>query len=238
MPLGLRERFIVPEAEKMGLKVFSLACGHSDKTRFALELIRKHDLRPKVVVASGGPHIFREGMSEVARQAMSMTRWQAMRKRLEVAGSWALLARLHTHVPRIDFFRQKLVSPWIIYRSARTGWWRPALEPNGRHPIRFAKERGNYRDLLPLARELKDDLDRRGALLVLTMVPYGDTRVGHLPYLATELGVPSVVPDFEDIFMADGSHLDRESAQRISIDFWQRFIALEPVRSRLALGAN
>lgn len=236
MPLGLREQVIVPAAEALGLRVFSLACGFADHTPFALELIRRHDLKPKVVVASGGPHIFTpEPMSSMAQQALGMDRWQARRSWLEFAGSWALKSRLHRFIPRLDLFGQSLVSEWVIYRSARTGWWRPAVEPTRRVPVAFAEEDSSYRYLLPLARELKAELDARGTLLVLTIVPYGETRVGHLAELSRTLGVPVVVPGMDGMFTADGSHLERESALRLSRDFWQKLTEQPEVRRALAL---
>ena len=39
MPVGLREEIIVPAAAALGLRVFSLACGHVERVRFALELM-------------------------------------------------------------------------------------------------------------------------------------------------------------------------------------------------------
>lgn len=236
MPLGLREEVIVPEAGKLGLRVFSLGCGHVEKVRFALDLIRKHDLRPKLVVVAGGSHIFFEGLSEPAEQAEKLTRWQAWKAWTEAEGAWAIQQRLHSWLPKIDWFGPGLSFPWIIYRSSRTGWWLPVREPNGSYPVRFDKEAPSYYERsLPLARELKEELDRRGAGLVLTVVPYGNTRFGHLPYLARELGVPTVVPSFDGLFTSDGSHLNRASAERYSKLFWSQFIALPQVRGKLAL---
>ena len=91
---------------------------------------------------------------------------------------------------------------------------------------------------MPLARELKRELDERGSQLVLTLVPYGDTRLGHLPYLSGELGVPAIVPSLEGLAMADGSHLNRDSARRVSETFWGKLVALPEVRKRLALALD
>jgi len=235
MPVGLREEVIAPAAEALGLAVFSIACGHSDRTSFALELIRKHDLRPKVVVVSGGPHIFEEGLSAVAERAMASSRWAAWNEWREASAAWAVQVALHRRIPKLDLYGQDLSSPWIIYRSTRTGWWRPALETTDRFPVAFAAELPSYEWTLPLARELHDELEARGALLVLTMVPYGDTRNGHIPFLAAELGVPAVDLDFGGMFTSDNSHLHRDSALRISTDFWERLISDPEVRERLAL---
>lgn len=232
---GLREEVIHEEAEKLGLKAFTIATGHADKTRFALELIRRYDLKPRVVIASGGPFVFTEGLSPWAREVMSMTRWQAYKRFWERSSAWTVKSKLHSHLPRLDFFNTGPRYPWIHYRSEETGWWRNAVELPGRFPVTIQPERKSYRHTLPLAVELKQELDERDALLVLTMVPYMNTRSGHLPYLSHELGVPYILPSFAELQTADGSHLDRLSALRISKEFWQGFIGLETVRKKLSL---
>lgn len=234
--MGLREDVIVPAAQKLGLRVFSLACGHAERMRFMLEVIRKNDLHPKIVVAVGGEHIWTDGVSGPAARAMAETRWDAWKEWMEARAAWSAQVALHSHLPRIDFFDQELTAGWVVYRSARTGWWRPALQPSGRYPVDFSKEdHGGYEYLLPFARAVKEELDARGALLVLSIVPYGDTRSRYLPYLARELGVRSVVPSFDGMVTCDASHLEPESAERYSRLFWNELIALPEVRRRLSL---
>lgn len=236
MPMGLREEFLVPRAEQLGLRVFSLGCGYAELLRFPLEVIRKHDLRPRVVVVSGGPHMFYDGLSPVAEEALAMTRWDAAMGWLEVAGAWNLRTRLHAALPRLDFFDRRLHSRWITYRSARTGWWRPVAEPQGRYQTTLAeKPITDWSGVLPFARELQRELEDRGAQLVLTLVPYVNARVGHLAFLSSELGVPAIVPSFDGVTVADGSHLNRESAEAVSVAFWERFTSLPEVRAALEL---
>ena len=236
MPLGLREEFLVPEADKLGLRLFSLGCGYAELLRFPLELIKKHDLRPRVVVVSGGPHMFFEGVSSVAEEALAMTRWDAAKQWLEVAASWNLRTRLHAALPRLDFFDRRLHSDWVTYRSARTGWWRPVAEPRGRYETKLAeKPITNWSELLPFAEEFHRELVDRGAQLVLTLVPYVDAHVGHLAFLSDELGVPAIVPSFDGVTVADGSHLNRESAGTVSLSFWEAFLALPEVRDALGI---
>jgi len=235
MPLGLREESIVPAARALGLRVFSLACGHVERVRFALELIRKHDLRPKIVVVVGGPHMFKDLLSGPAEKARRLTRWQAWTEWIEAEARWSLQTRLHSWLPKIDWFGHDLTSPWILYRSTRTGWLLPVVEPSSSYPIGVARDDPSYAWLLPVARELKEELDRRGAELVLSVVPYGDTRTGHLPFLAQELRVATVLPSFDGMRTADGSHLSRSSAATYAKEFWSEFVALPEVRGKLAL---
>jgi hypothetical protein len=238
MPIGLREEVIVPAASALGLRVFSLACGHVERVPFALELIRKHDLRPKIVVVVGGSHIFRDLRSAPAEKASKLTRWQAWTAWIEADARWRLQRWLHSWLPKIDWFGHDLTASWIMYRSSRTGWLLPVVEPSESYPIGVGPDFPSNASLLPLARELKHELDQRGALLVLSVVPYGDTRIGHLPFLAQELGVPVVLPSFDGMFTADGSHLDRSSATSYAKAFWSQFLALPEVRKKLSLEAS
>ena len=238
MPVGLREEIIVPAAAALGLRVFSLACGHVERVRFALELIRKHDLRPKIVVVVGGPHVFKDVWSAPAEQARKLTRWQAWTAWIEADARWRLQSWLHSWLPKIDWFDRDLIASWIMYRSTRTGWLLPVVEPSSSIPIGVAPDDPSYAWLLPLARELKQELDRRGALLVLSVVPYHDTRTGHLPFLSHELGVPMVLPSFDGVLTADGSHLSRSSAASYAEAFWSQFLALPEVRKKLSLEAS
>jgi hypothetical protein len=235
MPMGLRQADIVPAAGALGLRVFSLACGHVERVPFALKLIRKHDLRPKVVVVVGGPHLFRDVLSGPAEKAMKLTRWRAWTQWTEADARWRLQSWVHAWLPKIDWFGQRLTSSWILYRSTRTGWLIPVVEPSARYPIGFDREDASYAPSLPVARALKDELDRRGAALILSLVPYGDTRTGHLPFLARELGVPVVLPSFDGLATADGSHLDRSSAESYGKAFWSQLLALPEVREKLSL---
>ncbi len=235
MPLGLRGEFLLPSADAFGIRMFSLGMGHSERVRFALDLIRKHDLRPKVVVAVGGPYFYMDLYSEMSRQAIQMSKWDAMKNQFEATSWWNIQYRLHQLVPKIEYFRKEFQPGYIYYRSSRTGWWYPSLEGSGKYPVGYAEEEASYADYLPLARELHQELNRRGSVLVLTMVPYGSTRIGHLAYFSEKLGVSVVRPEVPDLRTSDGSHLNRESARRYSHAFWAEFIALPEVRERLSL---
>ncbi len=238
MPVGLREETIVPAAAELGVRVFSLACGHVGRVPFALELIRKHDLRPKIVVVVGGPHMFKDKWSAPEEEARKLTTWQAWTAWIEADARWRLQSWLHARLPKVDWFDRDLIGSWIMYRSSRTGWLLPVVEPSARIPIGVAPDDASYAWVLPLARALKQELDGRGTLLVVSVVPYGDTRTGHLPFLSRELGVPVVLPSFDGMFTADGSHLDRGSAASYANAFWSQFVALPEVRNRLSLEAS
>ncbi len=237
MPLGLREEAIVAAARDSGLRVFSLALGHSSRARLAIDLIRRHDLRPPVVVAVGGPNYYADRLSERSAAVVAMTGWQARRAWIEAQASWWLRRLLHTWLPKLDLLGNAKPPDWVIYRSEETGWWRAAVEPATARPVRWARERADYRRQLPLARELRDEVESRGGRLVLSMVPHSATQSGHLPYLAEELGVAAVLPSVEDLATSDGSHLTRDSGTRYAQAFWRELMQVSEVRAKLGLAA-
>lgn len=236
MPAGLREEFVLPAAAALDLRVFSLGCGYGEGGGFLLELLQKHDLRPKILVMVGGPLGFRSTMSPIARQAIEMTKWEARQLFFETTAMWELRTRLHRRLPKIDPFTETFHRHWVIYRSARTGWWQPVLEPPSTYEVRYREEMDSYPRSLAFATELKAELDRRGTLLVVTTVPWNSTRIGHLEEIETTLGVPAIPPIPDDrVTVNDGSHLSRAGAKIITQSFWQRFIERPEVRARLDL---
>jgi hypothetical protein len=190
------------------------------------------------VVVVGGPFVFSDGLSEMAELAVGMTRWEAWSFWVERRASWAVLSRLHRHLPRIDLLGLDRHLQWVVYRSETTGWWLPVVHPTSRYQVGFEEEEAkSYRRYLAKARELRDEIAARGGAVILTTIPYGWTRYGHLAYLEQELGLPWVLPSFSDLYTLDGSHLTRESARTVSYDLWEKLMSHPAVRTSLGLAA-
>jgi hypothetical protein len=238
LPLGLREEFLVPRANEVGVRLFSFGFGHVEKAKFGLALIKKFDLKPKIVVVVGGPFVFQDSYSVIGEQAIRMSRWDAMKRWFEAASWWNIKLRWHSVMPKIEFFDNRLHASHVHYRSSITGWWKTVLEPNRQGEIKFKPEAKNYEKYLPMATEFKQKMDEIGALLIVSVVPYNQTQTGHLPYLKEHLGVTTLLPSFKDMRLSDGSHLNRESARVYSERFWDLFIAHPDVRKRLSLDTN
>lgn len=236
--LGLREQPITSAAEQLGLETFNLAVGHGDGVFFAFDLIRRHDLRPKIIVVNGGPFIFNKNHSRWAREVTKMGPWNARKAVLEGTASWWLTSRLHRLLPRVEYFDGRLTSRWIHYRSSANGWWRNVLEPSARYPIRRGEEREAFPRALEFATEFKREMDARGTLIVMTTVPYRLVETNHLPWLSDKLGIPYVLPSYEGLQTSDGSHLSPESATQFSNDFFEQFVALPQVREKLGLDGD
>ena len=166
-----------------------------------------------------------------------MTRWEACKAFFEYSMAWQAESRLHHYLPYLSFF-ERWRYPWTHYRSPQTGWWRNTLIPGARYPIKPGDEADSYARSLPVAQQLKAELDNRGTLLILTIMPFRKVQTGHLPYLSRELGVPYILSPFDGLETADGSHLTPGSAERISRYIWHALIDLPVVREKLRLPAD
>ncbi len=239
LQLGFDAGVLTEEAASQGLRVFSLGSGHRERANFGLDVIRRHDLRPKIVVVSGGPFLFDDRYSLIAEEAMAMTRFRAAKKWLEVAGSWNLQYRLHDLVPKLDYFDHELLVGWIHYRSSRDGWWHPALVPDTRRDdIAEVADEDLEPGMLRRIAQFEAELASRDSLLFLTVTPWDETRLRHIELAERSLGIPNAIPGFEGLTTVDGSHLSPESARIYSRRFWELFIAHPAVWERLALAVE
>ncbi len=232
LQLGIREEYIVPLASEHNLKVFSIGSGHAEGVKFAFDVIRKHDLKPKVVVILAGAHAYSGRVSGVARATLEMSRWQAQKLRMETALSWNVRYRLHRLIPRVGILNNRITSRYALYRSELTGWWKPALEPQGAFPTSYSDKPGNHDNILDFVSEINAYLGQQGSLLVTGVIPYRNTSFTNLSYLEERLDIPFVETGLQ-LETSDGSHLNPDSAKRFTDAFWRGFIALPKVRERL-----
>jgi hypothetical protein len=235
--LGIREEFIVPLAEQHGLKVFSIGSGHAESVGFAIDVIKKHELKPKVVVILAGAHAYSDRVSAVAKATLKMSRWEAWKLSKETAFSWNVRYRLHDFIPRIGLFGNRITSRYALYRSELTGWWKPALEPHGTYKTSYKKEDENYERTLKYVSKVRTYLAGQGILLVTGVIPYRQTSYKHLAFLKEHLDIPFVHPGLE-LETTDSSHLNLESAKIFTSAFWREFIKLPRVRKKLFPGGK
>ena len=232
--LGFNEEIFSRGAAKLGLRVFNLAVGHADSARFARDVLSRHNLSPKVLIASGDFFFYGNRRSDWAQEVVEMNRWQAYKIFFEQSIAWQLQSRLHDYLPYLDYFKRGRY-PWVHYRSQESGWWRNTRIPGARYPVRKGEERNRYTRSMSIAQELKQELDDQGTLLVITLVPFPRFQTGHLPLFGDELDIPYIVPPFAGLETADGSHLAPDSAEKLSNYVWQQLIKDPQVRDRLGL---
>ena len=126
-------------------------------------------------------------------------------------------------------FRQICGHHYVIFRSRKTGEYAydagdAARLFRGRiEPVSYDQnfDRNEVVEDLPSASDFLSALPIKHECVILTMVPAVNTQSAFTNDLAKELGMSVVAPRLDGLQTFDGSHLDRESAERWSKAFFQ-----------------
>jgi len=217
MMFAVRARVMTPWAADHGLRYYSLGFGFREADSFPLELIRKWDLRPKLVVINVDG-FFGRGLSPWAVRVMRDTPFAARKRLWEAELSHWGRRWLHRVIPNwIDLFGRPgfpAGDEFIAYRSSVNGVWAvsPWPEPTMAAPsMDFVPEEVGPREA-DAARAFKAELDSRGARMLLTYVPTPEDAGGNPVAIGQVLGVPVVGLGVDGLTSHDGSHLSEESA--------------------------
>jgi hypothetical protein len=109
-----------------------------------------------------------------------------------------------------------------IYRNMANGTWSTSgVRPH--HPSGVGDGNPSQVELWPhysdLAKEFVGKLNVDRQCVILTIVPYQDTKRAEAQAIAAALGTPFIAPQVEGLSTFDGSHLDIQSAARWSAAF-------------------
>lgn len=230
MMFALRSRVITPWAIAHGIKYYALGFGHRDGDAWVLEIIRRHDLRPKLVVVNVDG-FFGRNRSPWADRVRRDSIFGAAKAQLEGELGHEARRAIHRVIPNwIDLYGRPgfaFGNEFIAYRSRENGTWRitpwPAAQmsaPAEDYRIGEVGER-----IAAPARAFKEEMDRRGIAMVFTHVPTPDPSGGNPVALGAMLGVPVVGMGVEGLTSHDGSHLSEESAV-----FWSRRLTQDLAR--------
>jgi hypothetical protein len=229
---ALRPNVLRPFFADLNATYYVMGFGFREADRFPLAMIRKFDLRPRVVVVSADG-FFGGGLSPWAEIVNRDTPFAARKLQWESEAAHEVRRRVHQVVP--NWFRLfgrpglGLRGSFIAYRSRSDGTWEVSPWPEGTTGFADAPADGPAlgRGEIAAARAFKAELDARGALLVLTRVPSPEPMPGSGPARFAELlGVPLAMADVPALTTADNSHLSQGSAHD-----WTRSLlgTLEPV---------
>lgn len=222
MMFAIRSRVLTPWAAAQGVSYYALGFGHRDGDEWALDVIRRHDLHPKLVVVNVDG-FFARSRSPWADRVRRDSAFGAAKIQLEGEVGHEARRAIHRVIPNwIDLYGRPgfaFGNEFIAYRSRQNGTWfvSPWPEPAMAAPAPDFGVGPVGDRLLTAARAFKAELDRRGAAMVLTHVPTPDTPSGNPVALGALLGVPVVGMDVDGLTSHDGSHLSEESAV-----FWSR----------------
>jgi hypothetical protein len=238
MMFALRSRVIRPWADAHGISYYALGFGFREGDTWALELIRKYDLRPRIVVVNVDG-FFGRPLSEWAERVRKDTPFGARKLFWEGELGHETRRVVHRIIPNwIDLYGRPgfpFGNEFIAYRSRRDGIWAISPWPEPTMPAYaadFGADPVGPRIGDP-ARAFKEEMERRGTQMIVTYVPTPDDAGGNPVALGALLKVPVVGMDVDGLTSHDGSHLSEESAV-----FWsQRLIQdltpyLRPAGSR------
>lgn len=201
-----------------GRRHYLLGFSHTENASFAGPLIER--LKPHAGVyvvnvdrfftdAQTGPGsqvLHEAGIAWRYRQKQA---WQQVHRRL----CGAIPALCGT---TFGYFRSAGNGHWVM----RGGHWQNPAPPTDL-PDEKAADREHWQEFGAIARRFVAALPVPEECVLLTMVPYPGTRVGHARAMAEALGQELLIPQVDGLQTFDSSHLDSASAERWSQAFFE-----------------
>jgi hypothetical protein len=229
---ALRPSLLRPYFADLGVRYYVMGFGYREGDRLPLEMIRKFDLRPRLVVVNADG-FFTGNLSPWAEVVNRDTPFAARKLQWESEAAHEVRRHIHQLVPNwLRLFGLPglgLRRSFISYRARSDGTWHLSPWPEGTtgfpSPDLEGPELG--RGEIAAARAFKAELDERGAAMVLTRVPSPEPMPGAGPArFADLLAVPLALADVPGLTTADNSHLSEGSAHD-----WTRALlgTLEPL---------
>ncbi len=222
---ALRPAVLRPEFAALGLSYYALGFGFREADRFPLALIRRLDLRPRMVVVNADG-FFGGGLSAWAEVVNRDTPFAARKLRWEAETAHEVRRAVHIVAPNwLSLFGRPGLGQareLNMYRSRSDGTWQVSPWPSTTAVFTPPAPAGVApgRTEIASARAFKAEMDARGITLVLTRVPTPEPLDGAGPAaFARLLEVPLVVAEPPGMTSADNSHLDPASANDWSRQF-------------------
>lgn len=224
---ALRPEELRPYFATRGVPYYVMGFGFREADRFPMTILRKYDLRPRIVVVNADG-FFGGGLSPWAGLVLRDSWFAARKRQLEAEAAHDARRRLHVLFPYWPRFfglpGLGQARTFTAYRSRFDGTWDIWPWPAASQAFRPAPldgpgvGRGEARD----ADNFKAEVEARGGRLILTRVPAPDPMPGAGPAeLADRLGVPLITVDIPGPTSHDGGHLDAASAR----DWTRGFLA-------------
>jgi hypothetical protein len=227
--LGLDRGLLESFAKRNCLNYFNMAFANVESYQFPLMIIRKYDLRPKVIIINAED--FTGSLSFLAQDVISQGRLQSVLLFFLRNATYKDILVLHSYAPRWirETFSATLkehVYKHVVYRSRVTGQWsRPASRKS--IPITNKNESdceaGIKEKTFDNAKRFKEEMSKRGTRVVLTLVPHNYSSQNCAEQLAKHIGALMIGVDWHGLSTVDLSHLTKESSQRFTEEFLRKF---------------
>lgn len=224
-------------SEETGLRVFNLAFGHAESAEFPNEILKNHDIRPKIILAD--LNFFFNGPSDYSRRVRGYSRLDAFKKIFEWSYGWRLRAFLQTYLPHWT-----VISPPTqykpIFRSIERGTY--YLPPVARNEGEI--DPWNVSHKVPVEvkaywlkriQGLLSAMEAGGSKVIFTVAPspgYGFARIRAEAY-SKALSRPLVAPDIGKLFSCDGRHVDESTGRRFSSSLFYQLKRIPAVQEHM-----
>ena len=179
-------------------------------------------------------YLAREAIAEGQLPEGALARWRRSTSLWEERTSKRAKAILQPWLPRWGWVLPSGPERIRQHRSTVDGSWLfTGFNVTGRYPpvTPVALERsGGYRlddGERAAVREFREERDRRGVAVVLTLVPYPGASWTRAESVAAALGAPLVAPRLAGLITNEGGHLDQQSAERFVTAFLDELETLE-----------
>jgi hypothetical protein len=207
---------------RVGVPYYVLGFGHEEQDRFPLDIIRRENLRPHLVVVNADG-FFADARSEWAERVTDESGFDAWKVQLEGEAAHRVRRILHRVVPHYVDLRRGFREV-VLYRSREDGTWLVANRFGD--GVGFAWPPGDADrpgpGTLQAADAFKRELDARNTRLVLCIVPGPNVSLHRARLLAEHLQVPLLVPAVADLRTIDGSHLAAASALAVLTSLFEQ----------------
>ena len=193
---------------------YLLGFSHEENYTFEVPLLRKLHPRAKVYVINIDTFFERSETSP----AKTVMRDESARARYEQKRQWQEI-----HQAVCTTVKGVCGNDEAIYRSRSVGSWKVTGNafPGGQVSYDEVIDQKMLSSYTALGKEYLPGLTADRACTILTIVPTVKTGIGTAQATANELGFRLVAPRLTGLVTFDPIHLDRESAQRWSAEFFE-----------------
>lgn len=219
--LGFSRTELGPMFDRLGMRYYLFGFGHTEGDQFPLAIIRKFNLRPRLVVINADP-FFVGGTSPFGRQAACMSTFDAHKALFEGDAHDRFVTALRPILPHWPDQADGPVTHLPLYRASSDGAWLGPTAFAKTAPVREGVDAapGPVPEArLAIAKTFKAEMDARGTQIVLTCVPSPAADRRQAEEFARYLGVPLVAPNVDGLETFDRNHLTPESAHRFTAAF-------------------